>query len=154
MMTALNHLRSSLTALTIIEDYPREDPIYSRDELELYPIGSFADFENLTSIERNASILIGGSTVESSQHLLGRSKRRQRLVDAVPKTLERLTILECNETIVPHLFELISQKASCSPNLRCVDLEWHVDKDGIRCHDGFTKEEVKRFQAKWDAAKV
>ena len=153
-MVALSHLKSSLTDLTI---FRWKIPGRRGGELSSYSIGSFAEFEKLTSIDTEASILLGDSTAKLSHDLVGGFRRRQKLIDAVPKTLECLTIRRCNEdkTVVPHLFEVISQKASYSPNLRYVNLIWLGDEyTSKRYHGGFNKIEAENLLAECKTAKV
>ena len=163
LMAALNHLKPCLKEITIFNDAKP-----GSSELESYPIGSFAAFRILTSIDADASILVGtmpyvsdGSSSDDHDGVIDPFKRSQRLVDAIPKTLEHLSIRNCDTNIVPYLFELIPQKVSCSPNLKRLSLGWEIIKYsnepkrfGPIIHPGFSKEEAERLMAECKNAAI
>ncbi|CAM6089447.1 unnamed protein product [Calypogeia fissa] len=87
--------------------------------------------------------------------------RTQNLVDAVPPTLESLSLIDCKSRIVDHIFELVSQKPRRTPALRKLDLGWegvkYPDKDSPRepiLHPGFTKEEAAKLMAECEAVDI
>ena len=118
MMAGLSHLKSTLREITIVNIDKR-----GFSELKSYPIGSFAGFKVLTLIDADASILIGYLESKGNDDGMYGFKRSQKLIDAVPRTLQQLYIRHCDENIVPHIFELISQKTSYSPELQILHLD-------------------------------
>ena len=156
LMTALHHLKPCLKEISISNERKR-----GNNELASYPIGSFTDFEKLTSIHVDASILVGDFQSEGDDHRIDGFKRRQSLVNAVPWSLEVLHIMRYDESFVPCIFEFISQKATCSPKLRLLNLRWNIVQypdrpkpSGTIIHPGFTEEEADRLMAECRAAGV
>ena len=147
MMAALKHLKPCLREITILGDEARCGP-----ELESYLIGSFADFEKLTSIDAVATAMLGishGRTCEGYPS-------SQELVDSVPRTLEALSLRDCGYISAPHLVSqvsrLVSQKAMRTPALKRLNLGWEgidfPDKPrtpGPVIYAGFTKEEAEQL---------
>ena len=164
LMPALFHLKSCLKEITIVNEGKR-----GSIGLESHPIGSFATFTKLTSITADAYILIGDPVLDDSNNdgyndhddAADGIERSQRLIDALPRTLEHLSIRRCQKNIVPHLFELVSQKTSYSPSLQSLNLDWETVSYSNRpktldpdIHPEFTREEVARLTAECNPAAI
>lgn len=146
MMAAIDHLKHCLKEVAILGDDARYP------ELEPCPLGSFADFDKLTSIETFMTEMIGKSHEEPDSS--AGFPAWQELVDSVPSTLESLTLRECKRILPAHLVSqisrLVSQKHLRTPALKKIDFEWESiqfpDKTrtpGPVIHPGFTKEEAQ-----------
>lgn len=115
MMMALAHLKPYLKDLIILVEGKR----FSWAELENCPIGSFADFEKLVSMDVASYILIGSDPegdyniddddADASVNAQGFPKY-QRLVDSLPPTLKYLSLRDIQPYQVEHILELASQK--------------------------------------------
>jgi hypothetical protein len=161
MMAALEHLKPCLRSLTVLSD-----ECHGMSYTELYPIGSLADFQRLVSITTNASVMVGEDCSDTEDLDSDDSEREvfsktQNLVDAVPSTLEFLSLRDCSEHVVRHIFELVSQKKCRTPVLRTIDLGWegvkYSDKDSPRepiIHPGFSKEEVDKLTVACEVAGI
>ncbi|CAM6112715.1 unnamed protein product [Calypogeia fissa] len=158
MMAALEQLKPCLKDLTLVTYEWTGSTNH-----ESYPIGSLADFPKLVSITANASIMVGEdwSLYGDSDYEDDGIADSQDLVDAVPPTLESLSLKDCKRHIVDHIFELVSLKPFRTPALRKLDLGWegvkYPDKESPRepiLHPGFRKEEVTKLMAECKAAGI
>ncbi|CAM6099680.1 unnamed protein product [Calypogeia fissa] len=165
MIAALEHLKSCLKELTLTSD-----ECYGESYEETCPIGSLAGFQSLESITANAFVMIGENRSDEEEVLDddddsegagGGFPKTQDLVDAVPPSLKSLSLRDCNEHVVGHIFELVSQKRWRTPQFRKLDLEWKaVESSDEDCpgapilHPGFTEEEAQRLMAECQAAGI
>ncbi|CAM6088997.1 unnamed protein product [Calypogeia fissa] len=160
MMAALEHLKPCLKDLTLVTDEWSGISTY-----ETYPIGSLAGFQKLVSITAHASIMVGEewSVYGDSDYEDDGIPDTQDLVDAVPPTLESLSLKDCKRRsrIADHIFELVSQKSWRTPALRKLDLGWegvkYPDKESPRgpiLHPGFRKEEAAKLMVECKAAGI
>lgn len=161
MMAALEHLKPCLQSLTLLSE-----EWHGMSDMELYPIGSLADFQRLVSITTNATVMIGrdsshreDSDSDASEN--GMFCKTQNLIDAVPSTLEFLSLKDCSDQVVRHIFELVTQKEFRTPVLRTIDLGWegvkYPKKESPRgpiIHPGFSKEEVNKLLVECEAAGI
>ena len=159
MMAAIEHLKPCLKDLTIIVD----DADLVGEEFENYPIGSLAGFQKLTSIDVTSSILIGEEPRSEDEHVISSESfpSHQRLVDSVPPTLEYLSLRNCKEHHVPHIFDLVTQKAAKTPLLEELNLHWkgvnYPDKPrelAPNKHPGFSEKEADDLILACEAADI
>ena len=137
MMAGLSHLKSCLKKITLLNGPPKR----GSNELCSYSIGSFADFEKLRYIYADASILLGDLGNTSDDLGVGGFKRRQKLIDAIPKTLQGLSLAKVDENLVPHILEFLCPRAPCSPDLNLY-LGWNeaeVQPANLGIHPGTVK---------------
>ncbi|MCJ1246479.1 hypothetical protein MMC30_003687 [Trapelia coarctata] len=156
MMAALEHLKHCLKEITIL----CSDGCVST-ELDAYPIGSFASFEKLTSIDILATGMLGDEHEGTCDGFPG----SQELVDAVPPSLESLSLRDCNGVSAPCLVsqvsQLVLQKATRTPALKFLNLGWegivYPDKPrtpGPVIHPPFTREEAEQLMVECEKAEI
>lgn len=161
MLAAIEHLKPCLKDLTILFEY-----MFAGYEYEEYPIGSLAQFEKLTSIDVTASILLGDHGVDNEDGSYDGEDdkgfpRRQRLVDAVPPTLQRLSLRDISRADINEIFRLVAQKPKSAPSLQTLDLRWegihYPDKPSPTfptSHPSFTEQQAARLLSECEKAGV
>jgi len=156
MMAGLEHLKHCLKEITILGNDARCGP-----ELDSYPVGSFAAFETLTSIDALATAMIG----YGGERTCDGFRESQELVNSVPPTLEALSLRDCHEVLAPHIVsqasQLVLQKSTRTPALKQLNMGWegivYPDKPrtpGPVVHPGFTKEEAQQLMAECEKAGI
>jgi hypothetical protein len=145
MMAAIEHVKPCLKDLII-----RFDGTDAGAEFKHYPIGSLTGFQNLTSIDVTAFILIGEDL--DDEHVMNSKSfpNHQRLVDSVPPTLKKLSLRDCQVYQVPHILELVSNKAVKIPLLERLELYW----GSPTLRNVFSKEKAAELIAACDAAGI
>lgn len=156
MMAALEQLKPHLREITFLGE---KMPYGSN--FETCPVGSFSYFEKLNSIDAFAMLMLGNGFPGTCEGF----PRLQELVDAVPPSLESLTLRECRDVtpqyLVSQVSQLVMQKDTVAPALKRIDLGWegirYPDKPrttGPVVHPGFTKVEATQLSEKCEKAGI
>lgn len=157
MMVALEHMKYSLEEISILL---QTEPDMESD-LEEYPIGSFAEFQKLVSIDIMSNFLVGKDAEnDDDDNYINNSlteggfPSRQRLVDSLPPSLENLSLRNVQPHHVSHIFGLISESSVKTPKLTTLNLQWkgvtYPDKPSPKTpiyHKGFTSSQASSLMA-------
>lgn len=157
MMAALEQLKPHLREITFLG----EERSWGSSDIESCPVGSFSYFEKLTSIDAFATLMLGNGCPGTREGF----PKLQELVDAVPPSLESLTLRKCRKVtpqyLVSQVSQLVLQRATVAPALKRMDLGWegirYPDKPrttGPVVHPGFTKEEATQLSEECEKAGI
>jgi hypothetical protein len=152
-LAALQRCKSTLQDLCLLNASQ-----VGASELENFPLGSLAGFENLKRLELDPTMLLGclgqeGEILESEGF-----KSTQDMANCLPRSVEELKLHRPeNAWLIPSkLFELVALKEENFPLLKKIDMEWerieHQDYPSI--HPGFTEEEAAQFYRECQNANV
>ncbi|QDS73459.1 hypothetical protein FKW77_008914 [Venturia effusa] len=117
--TALAHLKSSLTTLTLFDD----EADIGEGDLAGFPIGSLVEFERLHTLRLESSMLTGEAGEET---VLDGFSSVQSIASSLPSSLCHLQLLHCeyNSRIASEIVHLIAWKSSVVPHLKTLDIGW------------------------------
>lgn len=99
---AIGHLSDTLEDLSITQDKYRE----ADDPEAIQPLSSLAKFKKLRKLEASAEVLLGSHISDGDVHY--QRQQLQHFVHMLPESLERLTIKNCDASILDPVMILVT----------------------------------------------
>jgi hypothetical protein len=147
LMAGLQHLKGSLSHLTLIDRYRSFVP---NEKSRGYPLGPLKDFQRLEFIDVSASILLGSR--DSDENPLYQPPTT--VEEILPRALKHLRLRPgdpCDAMKHKHrIVEIIAKKSASFPHLKTINLGWEMVKSPgrdarLQQHIGFTRLETEKL---------
>jgi hypothetical protein len=145
MMEALQHFKPTLKELHIIV----ED---TEGGADLYPMGSFSDFNYLKSLTITTPFLLEDRADAPGEPVS---------TDCLPSSLESLTLKDFGLAFISPVCELVRQKRFRTPNLKYLDLGWagtfdpdQPSSQALSVYPGFYSTEAEKFAGRCKEAGI